>query len=209
MRAAVAYHIGARYGPFGHTQPASFFGKFQHAEWLARLREEVSRSKETFLVHFREKYREFPDVPVWIATEVMSLGSLSTMLNGMLKTDQRAIAGRYHLQARVLSKAMHHFTYIRNLCAHHSRIWDRVWAIKPELPAGSAWQPPHLPGNSRLFASLVLLRQILARIPAVEPFSIEWRNRVAARLASPPPAVQALAKMGLTDSWSQHPIWIE
>ncbi|MDZ7618082.1 MAG: hypothetical protein U1E05_13845, partial [Patescibacteria group bacterium] len=50
---------------------------------------------------------------------------------------------------------------IRNLCAHHARLWDRVWTIKPERPAGKDWQPPNLPSNSRLFATLLILRHMM------------------------------------------------
>jgi abortive infection bacteriophage resistance protein len=41
-------------------------------------------------------YREFPDLPVRIATEVMSFGALSMMYKGMFREDQRAIASGWN-----------------------------------------------------------------------------------------------------------------
>ncbi len=108
LRSAVAHLFGEKHGAFGHTDPTAFYRRFKHYEWLDRLRDEAERSSELFVLHFKETYNEFPDLPVWIVTEVMSFGGLSTMFAGMLKNDQRMIAQRYRLQAHVLTSWMHH-----------------------------------------------------------------------------------------------------
>lgn len=207
LRATVAHYFGQKHGAFGHTQRASFFRTFTHTDWLTKLREEADRSRELFVTHFKASYREFPDLPVWMATEVMSFGSLSRMFKGMYRHDQRAIAGRYRLQPIHLASWMHHFVYVRNLCAHHSRLWDRVWAIKPDLPPGNAWSRPLLPGNGHLFATLLMLYELLKRCPAVLPFDKEWRTRIHAHLANAPQAPGSLERMGLTADWRAHPAW--
>jgi abortive infection bacteriophage resistance protein len=207
LRAAIAHHFGQRHGAFGHTRPTAFFGAFGHGDWLTKLREEAGRSREPFVTHFSTNYTEFPDLAVWMATEVMSFGALSLMFKGMLRDDQRAIAVRYRLQPIHLRSWMHHFVYVRNLCAHHSRLWDRVWAIKPELPAGKAWSRPLLPSNERLFATLLMLYELLKRCPAVSPSDQEWRTRLHAHLVNAPQAPRSLERMGLTADWNAHPAW--
>jgi len=208
LRAAVAHHFGKQYGAFGHTLPANFFRTFRHAEWLAKLREEADRSRELFVTHFRARYAEFPNLPVWIATEIMSFGGLSHMYLGMHKSDQKVVAKRYNLQPQTLQRAIHHFVYVRNLCAHHSRLWDRIWAIKPELPFGPAWRPPHIANNGRLFATLLLLYHMMRKIPSVAPFDSEWKARVFTRLDDAPSVADPLATMGLATNWKQHPVWV-
>jgi len=208
LRATVAYVFGRQHGPFGHADPSKFFHHFHHQSWLDRLRKEAHRSSELFVTHFRNTYDEFPDLPIWIATEVMSFGGLSRMFSGMVKTDQKAVARRYGLQPRVLRSWMHHLVYVRNLCAHHCRLWDRVWAIKPELPAGKAWGPPHLLGNSHLFATLLLLRHLMSRIPAIGDFASQWQTRVTDHLTTLPATSNPLGRMGLTTNWNQHSVWI-
>ncbi len=208
LRAAIAYRFGQTYGAFGHTEPTSFFNRFQHTDWLSRLQKEAGRSSELFVTHFKGKHSEFPDLPIWIVMEVMSFGGLSRMVSGMHKPDLKSIGSRYALQPHVFRKATHHLTYVRNLCAHHSRLWDRVWSIKPELPAGKNWTPPLLLGNNRLFCTLLLLRQMMKRIPAVTDFSTEWKQRVESHLASPPPTASPLLRMGLTANWNEHPVWL-
>lgn len=208
LRTAVAYHFGDRYQAFGHTQPASFFPTFNHQQWLDQVRDETRRSSELFVTHFKNNYVEFPDLPIWIVTEVMSFGCLSRMLGKMHRRDQKLVAQRYGLQPVVLCKAMHHLTYVRNVCAHHSRLWDRVWSIKPQLPAGLHWHPPLLPGNDRLFVTLLLLRKLLSGVPAVQSFVSTWHARMSAHLQQPPSAQHAPARMGLTANWDRHPLWL-
>lgn len=137
----------------------------------------------------------------------MSFGSLSKMYRGMWKSDKKTIAHNYGLQPDVLESWMHHMTYVRNLCAHHARLWDRVWSIKPHLPYGHAWHPPYLPGNNRLLATLLMLNYFLGRSPAVTTFAANWRSRVETLIDHPPAAPSPAGMMGLTATWKTHPLW--
>lgn len=207
LRAKVAYEFGQRYGAFGHTDAGNFFSKFEHEKWLTRLQEEADRSSELFIKHFKATYDEFPNLPVWTVTEVMSFGGLSRMFQGMNSKDKSAIASRYKLQASVLQSWMHHVTYVRNLCAHHSRVWDRSWSIKPTTPHGREWKAPFLPGNSRLFVTLLLLRYLLKRIPAESQFARNWKDRVESHLATPPTVDDPARVMGLAADWVSNKNW--
>ncbi len=169
FRANIAHFFGQQYGAFGHTKPANFFRKFDHTEWMNKLHAEAERSSELFVSHFKATYCGFPDLPVWAITEIMSFGALSRMCHGMLKQDQKAIAHHYGLQPRDWVSWLHHLTYVRNLCAHHARLWDRIWSIKPKLPRAQVWQAPHLPGNNRLFATLLILNVLMGCCPDVAP----------------------------------------
>ncbi|MDA0921919.1 MAG: Abi family protein [Planctomycetota bacterium] len=81
LRTSVAHHFGNRHGPFGHTSQASFHPRFDlnisHADWLSKVQGETDRSSEMVVKHFKVKYLRYPDLPIWVATEVMSLGCLS------------------------------------------------------------------------------------------------------------------------------------
>jgi abortive infection bacteriophage resistance protein len=208
MRACVAHHFGQQHGAFGHVNPAIFFHRFDHADWLKRLREEATRSSELFVQHFRASYSQFPDLPVWAVTEIMSFGALSIMFKGMVKSDQKVIAARYSLQPDEMRSWMHHLVYVRNLCAHHSRLWDRVYAIKPLLPRARNWQPPVVPRNDRLWATLLALYHLMRRCHAIGSFATDWRDRVNAHMNAPPTATNPLAAMGMPPNWNTNPIWI-
>ncbi|HUY87307.1 MAG TPA: Abi family protein [Pirellulales bacterium] len=207
VRAWLAYHFGQTHGAFGHTDAANFFGRFDHADFMVRLREEADRSSELFIKHFRANYAEYPDLPIWMLTEVMSFGMLVRMFRGMHRRDQQAISSRYRLQAVAFGTILLHLVYVRNLCAHHARLWDRVWAMKATLPQGKAWQPPLMPGNDRLFSTLCVMQQLLNACPATGGFADDWQDRLHALLRAPPNAPHSLACMGMPQDWDQHPVW--
>jgi abortive infection bacteriophage resistance protein len=209
FRTTVAYHFGQKYGAFGHINPGNFFcnRNFDHTAWTEKLHSEAERSSELFVEHFKKNYHEFPDLPIWVITELMSFGSISHMCNGLLKADAKVIAYRYGLQPMDWMSWMHHLTYVRNLCAHHSRLWDRIWSIKPLLPAAMMWKPPFLPNNNRLFVTLLILNFIMKRCPAVKTYSAHWRGRIEKLLQEPPLAPDAIKLMGLTENWKKHPAW--
>ena len=207
FRAAIAYHFGHQCGAFGHVDSANFFHRFRHTDWLDQLRDEAVRSSEEFIDHFRRNYAEYPNLPIWMAMEIMSFGALSKMYKGMVRRDQGPIARRDGVQPVDLIAIFHHLVSIRNLCAHHSRLWNRVWAIKPSLPKGQAWRPPQLPSNDRLFGTLLLLYHLMKRCPAVGPIAITWRDRIKQHLMNPPSMPDSLAHMGMSQHWDQHPIW--
>jgi len=78
----------------------------------------------------------------------------------------------------------------------------------PDLPLGKLWSPPLLPGNERLFASLLLQRSMLKACPAEQAFADDWRDRVQKLIeTSLPQCPEPLAKMGMPSGWQQHPIW--
>ena len=207
IRTSVAYHFGQRHGAFGQTDPGNFFDQSRHAEWLNHVRDEVDRSSELFVEHFRNTYPEYPDLPVWMLTEVMSFGTLTRMYRAMNRPDQRAISYRYHIQATDFGTILLHLVYVRNLCAHHSRLWDRVWSMKATLPRGKFWEPPLVPSNNRLFSTLVLTYHLLTNCAAIGAFGTMWRDRLHSLLRNPPNAPGALVKMGMLADWNNHPMW--
>jgi abortive infection bacteriophage resistance protein len=208
VRTTVAYTYGHSHGAFGHTDARNFYKTFQHRDWLGKLQNETDRSRERFVKHFKETYREYPDLPIWMATEIMSFGALSRMISGMHKADQKVIASHYRMPVPHFVSCLHHLVYIRNICAHHARLWDREWAIKPELPPGKAWSPPLLPGNDRLFASLLLQAKLMESCRAERTFSHQWRGKVETLInLLRPTCPYALEKMGLTTNWYEHPFW--
>lgn len=125
VRSQWAYHLAHEHGPHAHLDPALALNAPRWRTNLDRLSEEVSRSDETFIRHLTRTYREeLP--PVWAVCEVMSLGLLSRWYNNLKPmATRRAISSVYLTDQRVLESWLHHLTFIRNLCAHHSRLWNR------------------------------------------------------------------------------------
>ena len=183
LRTRIAYELSHKKGAFAHYDPTIFWDQAQHKEWVASLEEEVTRGKETFLEHYKTKYNGFPRLPLWIACETMTLGALSLLYGNLSSTYQNQICSIFEIRAKVFATWMHIITYLRNICAHHSRLWNRELSIKPLIPDKyRRWTALSL-DNRYLFASVAVAEWICvkAELPMcnVEPV-YETMQKIAA-----------------------------
>lgn len=208
VRSNVAYIFTSNTSAFGHLETDKFKPNFRHADWLKTLRDEAARSKERFVKHYENKYNGFPDLPFWMATEIASFGSVSKMYAGLKPRFQKPIASRYNSQPQDFESALHHLTYIRNICAHHGRLWDREWAIQPRLPRSKQWQRPLVPNSSRLYVTMLMIYRIIKCCKGIDMFGNDWRKRVTELINDAPKLDGAMDLMGLPENWNRHPYWV-
>lgn len=204
VRTNIAYTLAHRYGPFAYENSTFFADQARHAEWLARFDEEQSRSKEVFTQHYREKYA-LKRPPVWAACEIMSFGALSK-LYANIKADKtrKEIAAVYGLMPTVMKSFLLHAVYIRNICAHHSRLWNRQFIITVSLPRKN---PACLikslnPSSDRLLYNTLTLLTYMLQV--IDPDS-GWRLRLLELLEKP--LFPVTQHMGFPDAWEERPLW--
>src|SRR5216684_984428 len=145
LRASITYHFAHVLGPFGYTDAAHFTPLvpspgpgipatgFDHVYLMKRIETEVTQSKEEFVRHYRTKYTSEVHLPIWMLTELMPFGMLSKMTESVKKGLRKQIAKDFGIAQSQLTSWMETLTYIRNICAHHSRLWNRELSLKPEL----------------------------------------------------------------------------
>jgi abortive infection bacteriophage resistance protein len=200
-RTLVTYTLGHSGGAFAYTNAATFESRFNHGAWLADLTKEIERAREKFLEHFATTYDGFPIVPIWMASEVMSLGTLSKMFKGMQAKDQQVVATEWGVHRIVAESWMHSLSYVRNVCAHHGRLWNRELAIKPVLPKNrQEWSAV---SNRRIYSVLCLLRQITKPVPG----GSGWSNQVIALLSEMNGKPRWTNAMGLPRDWATQAFW--
>ena len=206
IRTSITYHLAHKYGAFALEKSENFHNQFNHASWLLQVQKEIVRSREPFIEHFHEKYKGFPTLPVWMATEVTSFGSLSLLFKGLKNEDKHSIAHNiYKLHYKTLSNWLHFLTYIRNICAHHSRLWNKELAIKPKLDGlGKEWQQPITPRNDRSFFIFLVLKCLLNHSENTKQWATASEDLILPILSK---YKWSLNSMGMTDNWQNHPIW--
>jgi len=209
VRTQFTYHIGHQYGAFGHTDANNFHPSFNHQKWLRKLEEETQRSSEDFIRHYETKYEGFPNLPIWMLTEVMSLGALSFGYNGLLNSqklgieDKKAVSKHFNIHHKKLGDWLHTLTYVRNICAHHSRLWNKELAIRPDKNKAQEWRPPLTPRNDRIFYILLMLRHLLRATGSGN----DWAASINKLIAPIAEEKRWRAAMGLPENWLEHPIW--
>lgn len=204
LRTQWAYLLAHRYGSHAYTDRRYFKSPSRHAKSLAHLCDEVSRSDETFIEHYRRTYTNPKLPPVWVVCEVLTLGQLSRWYDNLAKpSDRQAIASSYGLDEKILCSFFHHLSIVRNLCAHHSRLWNRRFVFTPKLPKRPARIAGCIDFNSprNLYNTLVLIRYVLS---IIDPRS-NWKDRLVALLGEDS-SIDAAA-MGFPNGWQRLEIW--
>lgn len=144
LRAKICLHQCSNYGPHWFYNKNNFKSEEDYQKTLNILKSEKDLSKDPFMKYYFKKYSS-PDLPpFWMCSEVLSMGDLSKILNGIHFKDIKQISKNLiptYFVAPVLSNWVHVLATIRNICAHHSRLWNRKLKIKFSTPQKiDAWQ---------------------------------------------------------------------
>lgn len=204
LRGGWAYHLAMKYGPHGYLDPNIYDRPDHYAKALASLIDEIDRSKDTFIIHYNNKYDDPAQPPIWMAAEVMSLGQLSKWLSNLkLRADRQAIAKTYGLDEKILVSLAHHLTYVRNICAHHGRLWNKQFTVTMTIPnaPGALKLAMNAGATRRLYNTLTAIGYLIG---IVAPGS-EWRRHLVELVASCPLA--DLTAMGFPANWQTLPAW--
>jgi len=134
VRTRFAHELSEKYDSHFHLKPEIFHCPLKYSKNLTKLAGEVYRSKEICVVHFKNNYKEkLP--PIWSSVELMTLGQISHWFENIKqRKDKQQIAKYYNLDEKVLSSFLHHLTIIRNISAHHSRLWNKKIPLDFTLP---------------------------------------------------------------------------
>jgi len=136
--------------------------------------------------------------------EITSFGTLSR-LYGNLKSGKakRDIANAFGLPDRVFASWLHSLVYIRNVCAHHSRIWNRPMSIQPLIlkTTSRPWLINRQVGINRIYYALSMIMYMLNVINPNHAFKQKLDN-----LFLKYPAVDRVA-MGFPAGWQNEPLW--
>ena len=183
-------------GAFWFADSGNFTHPQQHSDILNALKTELDRSDDDNVLSFHKNYTNvFP--PAWISLEVSSFGTLSSP--GLVK---RQIAKVYGVSDSVFESWMHSLVYVRNICAHHSRLWNRELRIRPLLPRKTTYPFVSTPcRNTRVYYVLCIIRYLLATINPNSTFTSKLKSLLAEF-----PQVN-MSAMGFPAGWEKEALW--
>jgi len=124
-----------------------------------------AKHPEVFVKHYKTEYNDPQNPPSWMSIELLTIGELSRLYSALKENaDKQAIAQFFGLHYTVFTSWLHTLVYARNICAHHSRLWNREFAIKPDVlkkPVHNWIQPVFNNNNHRSFYFLCMLKYLL------------------------------------------------
>ena len=143
----------------------------------------------------------------------MTMGNLSRHYRDTPRILRRQIANHYGISDVILASFLHHLTTVRNLCAHHRRLWNHhfdIWMRLPRPPRFPAAMPRPQPffhfnvdAREKIYKTLVILVYLTELISP----SIGWRQRLQSLLTTHGDIRQSA--MGFPPDWRNSPFWRE
>ena len=129
-----------------------------------RLEEELKRSQTPTILHYINNDGNLSKVPIWVAIEVFSFGSVSKILEYYSDRSPRdAVAASFSEQKQTFPSTIHSLSVLRNRCAHHGQIWHRRLGIMTPVKRKEHRHAPSFDPQG-VYPAILALRRILKSI---------------------------------------------
>lgn len=167
-------------------------------------------SDEQFVSHFRDKHSD--RMPVWALTELLELGQLSTLYRGMRQKDAEELAATFGVpRKRLMGSWLASLNYVRNVSAHHARLFNRKLQNAPSRPpTGAIPSPLHLQAPDvpkQGFGTYNALAIIAYLLTTIDP-ECGWSNRLTHLLTNFPEShALTVQSLGAPERWQELDIW--
>jgi abortive infection bacteriophage resistance protein len=211
IKTAIVRVFAREYGPFGYMRRGNLpnISDRLYEELMGSMAQDMNSSRAKFVEAYREKYGDSEQsLPLWMAVELMTFGKMLKFYEGMEKKLQNEIAGNFSQQKTPFISWLRSLNVVRNICAHHARLWNRVLGVAPILypknetkKRESKWFSPVPVNNRRIFASITLILEMLS---VMAPKS-GWKERLLGLLECYPNI--PLVEMGFPENWRQTPFF--
>lgn len=221
LRTQLAYHIPSiKNDAFAMYDPSLFYQKsrkslkgINYKDLITSISTETMRSKEEdFISHFSATYSQYPQLPFWVLTEILSFGNLRKIQKHLKAVHKPLICDSFNICTSVqphltltpddLDSCLYLINKYRNVCAHHGRLWNRKVknVITSSLATGLNLSG-HMDGG--IFALII----VLARLLEPTGHAKDWKDSIYCLLTKGFPLGDVTKFTTLPINWYEHPVW--
>lgn len=219
LRTQMIYQLSLKYGSHWQTKKSIFKPKYTdirtgriinvHSEIKKHIATELNKNDTIFIQHYKSKYNSPSTPPCWMSIELLYFSELSKICNGLKeRADRTSLSKAFGIaDDAVFCSWLHTLNYIRNICAHHARLWNitldvtpkkfynktkRVWLTKEEVDSVQ---------SSRLFYTLSIILYFLQTVNPRTKFKQHFYNLLEEY------TLVDTRYMGFPDNWKSLPLW--
>lgn len=135
LRSRFAYYAAQNGGAYTYLNSKSYVasknnhGDSSRSTLLREINKWLHQSSEVCIRHYRSQDRM---IPLWAAVETLPFGVISKMVSlyadtNTLRTFYRGLG--LNASNRTNAQVIHSLVYLRNLCSHHSRLWNHEMVV--------------------------------------------------------------------------------
>ncbi len=198
LRASITHRVAVPHGPHFYEDAAFFVSTpwFKHGALLTKLDECESLG----ITHYQQTYGSPSRPPVWVVLEAATFGTLSRTYSGLLPVHQLSVARDFALPVAILVSWFRALSGLRNLCAHHGRLWNARILINAPKPAYKF--AAQFDNVQTTHAHLVVVGALLQQ---VDPAAQLWTQKLRDLFHSYPSV--APSALGFPSRWESDPFW--
>jgi len=216
VRVDIAHLLG-EIDTYAHHNPTVFHGNFakrkiksgkhkgqtEHELWLDYYEYVLHRARrEPYVKHYMVKYRK---LPIWVAVETWDFGMMSKIYAGMSVKHKGVIAHKYGVTDwRVFEGWLKSLNFIRNVSAHHSRLWNiNVLELSKPTDLDEYWQRLD---NTRPFFYFCVIQALMNTICP----NSHWKKRFISLIdefPAPKSNTVKVSDFGLIEDWKNWGLW--
>lgn len=154
FKTKLAYFLCHKYGAECHLKENIFKNLQYYFDFISTLLRNIKQSsKQLFIKHHNDKYDG--RFPFWVLIEILSFSTISKLFKNLNNKDKSEFLKlHYSYDAIIFENWIEHFSVIRNICAHHDRIYNKNFNLK-------FLKEDHTDKTFKIFDSLYALSKVI------------------------------------------------
>ena len=201
FRSAISNITSLKLDPFWYVNQSYYRKNGPYLVLVKNIKKIMSEKNETFIKHYINKYNEPTYPPMWMIIETLSFGMCSKLFKNIKSiTVRQEICQIFKQHSTVIESWIQTLTYIRNISAHHARLWNRWMVNAPLIPKDNKYRQVNT-NNRRFIMVAYLICNLLKQIAPKSP----WRDKLY-QLFEKYEQFPGAA-MGFSNNWREDPFW--
>ncbi|WP_425236206.1 Abi family protein [Ulvibacterium sp.] len=205
LRSKLTYYLSLRYDPYWYKHDKLFKDISIQNNGKSSIEKSKLDSSEDFVIQFKRKYVN-NDMPSWMVMEIITFAHLSKTFSNLKDTSIKSkISNDFGVPYQILENWLMALTYCRNICAHHSRFWNRQLAIKvlkTKNPLPYKWIEQSGICRNKSYFYLSIIQYLVDRINPNNKF----KEKII-KLFEKYPNIDYTKSMDFPIDWQQQPLW--
>lgn len=209
FRTKLIYHLSHEISPWWFEDATHFRDAVEHTKTLNSLDRELQQTREVFITeHYRKYHTDTRRPPAWKTLEVVSFGTISKFYGNLKPT----VASKDSIAAELgtvnhtfLPSWLQSIAQIRNICAHHGRLWNKNLPGRPKLlpkpPKPWIADVPNASEHYMLYIHLCCMKYLMNIINPGNHFTQKLQD-----LFTKYPNIDPNA-LGMKLNWQNEPLW--
>jgi abortive infection bacteriophage resistance protein len=199
FRTSLSETMSWKYSPYWFLEKKLFSNKQKYTGFIEQVNNACKDRHNAYIQEYYSKYDSPKYPPSWVLFECLSFGAcISVFCNIKQLKDRKSICAIFNEHPTTMQSWLYAMRYVRNLCAHHSRIWNRWFVVTPAL---TFLLGKNFNKNNTCYAQLIVLERLLNNLDHEHSWKLELKALLLNHEKLP------IHEMGFELNWQNDPFW--